>query len=127
DRFTRILYIVFRSVVIFSSTSVSIEVLRNYIHLKANGVPNNSERPLLARFTFVVCPIIWLRNIFIILALVYISSWALSIASNPALSFLFTVFGQFVNLVILFMVLWGAWSMGRTAGKKSAGQNYADE
>ena len=42
DRITRILYIVFRCVVVFSSTSVSIEVLRNYIHLKANGVPNVS-------------------------------------------------------------------------------------
>ncbi|KAL9004601.1 MAG: hypothetical protein Q9188_002588 [Gyalolechia gomerana] len=39
DRITRILFIVFRCVVIFTSTSVSIEVLRNYLNLKSNGTP----------------------------------------------------------------------------------------
>lgn len=47
DQVTRILYIVFRCVVVFSSTSVSIEVFRNYQSLKANGVPHVSpQHPL---------------------------------------------------------------------------------
>lgn len=136
DRITRIIYIVFRCVVIFSSTSVSIQVLTNYKHLKADGVPQNSERPLLARFAFVVVPIIWLRNIFIIVNIVIIyysvSNWSSS--TNQALTFLFIIFGQLANLTILFMVLWGAWSMGRSAGlskdnkkgNKSSGSSYVD-
>ncbi|KAK5077569.1 hypothetical protein LTR70_009679 [Exophiala xenobiotica] len=124
DRITRIIYIVFRCVVVFSSTSVSIQVLTNYKNLKANGLPQNSERPLLARFSFVVVPLIWLRNIFIIVNIVMIyenvSNW--SSTTNQALTFLFIIFGQFTNLTILFMVLWGAWSMGRSAGL-SGGSN----
>ncbi|KAL9000223.1 MAG: hypothetical protein Q9169_001125 [Polycauliona sp. 2 TL-2023] len=116
DRITRILFIVYRCVVIFTSTSVSIEVIRNYINLKGNGTPGNTERPLLARFTFVVVPIIFIRNVFIIVNIVMIYE-SVSSRANEALAFLFIIFGQFANLIILFMVLWGAWSMGRSAGK----------
>ncbi|KAL8850572.1 MAG: hypothetical protein Q9221_004529 [Calogaya cf. arnoldii] len=70
DRITRILFIVFRCVVVFTSTSVSVEVLRNYVTLNRNGTPGNAERPLLARFTFLVVPIIWIRNVFIIVNIV---------------------------------------------------------
>lgn len=38
-RITRILFIVFRCVVVFTSTSVSVEVLRNYSTLQGNGTP----------------------------------------------------------------------------------------
>lgn len=119
DRITRILFVVFRCVVIYTSTSVSIEVVRNYLNLNKNGAAGNIERPLLARFTFVVVPLIWMRNLFIIVNIVMIyenvSNWSSS--ANQALAFLFIIFGQLTNLTILFMVLWGAWSMGRSAGK----------
>ncbi|PSK38044.1 hypothetical protein B9Z65_1235 [Elsinoe australis] len=118
DRVARILYIVYRAVVVFSSTSVSIQVVMDYSNLNTNGVYHNSERPLLAGFAGVVCPIIWLRNVFIVVDVVLIyqavSNW--SDAVDQALSFLLIVFGELANLTILSMVLWGAWSLGRTAG-----------
>ena len=51
DFITRVLYIVFRCVVVFSSTSVSIEVLRNYSNLKANGIPQVSHIAYLPKYT----------------------------------------------------------------------------
>jgi len=46
DQAVRIVYIVFRAVVIFASGSVSIEVLRKWINLKNNGRPGVSAQVL---------------------------------------------------------------------------------
>ncbi|KAL9014491.1 MAG: hypothetical protein Q9173_000871 [Seirophora scorigena] len=119
DRVARILYILFRCVVIFSSTSVSIEVLRLFSLLKEKGSRDNTSRPLLARFVYAVVPIIWIRNAFILvnIVLIYQDVAAWSRPASQAVTFLLIIFGQLANLTILVMVLWGAWSMGRTAGK----------
>lgn len=71
------------------------------------------------RFTFAVVPLIVLRDVFIIVSIVmiYVDSAQWSDTSQQALAFLLIVFGQLANITILFMVLWGAWSMGRSAGK----------
>ncbi|KAL8957627.1 MAG: hypothetical protein Q9193_005149 [Seirophora villosa] len=119
DRAARILYILYRCVVIFSSTSVSIEVLRLFSMLKEKGSKDNTSRPLLARFVYVVVPLIWIRNAFILvnIVLIYQDVAAWSQPASQAVTFLLIIFGQLANLTILGMVLWGAWSMGRTAGK----------
>jgi hypothetical protein len=84
-------------------------------------VVKDTNRPILARFAFVVVPLIWLRNIFIIVDVVmlYQSMARWSDSTNQALAFMFIVFGQFANLGILFMVVWGAWSIGKSAGVTS--------
>ncbi|TIA11585.1 hypothetical protein D6C80_07394 [Aureobasidium pullulans] len=116
DQAVRIVYIVFRVVVIFASGSVSIEVLRKWINLKNNGKPGNPERPVLQRFTFVVVPLIWLRDVFIIMSIVmvFVSADSWTETSREALAFLLIIFGQYANLIIVFMVLWGSWSMGNS-------------
>ncbi|THV65158.1 hypothetical protein D6D29_10605 [Aureobasidium pullulans] len=116
DQAVRIVYIVFRAVVIFASGSVSIEVLRKWINLKNNGKPGNPERPVLQRFTYVVVPLIWLRDVFIIMSIVmiFVSTDSWTKTSREALAFLLITFGQYANLIIVFMVLWGSWSMGNS-------------
>lgn len=81
----------------------------------------NPERPILRRFTFVVVPLIVLRDAFIVVSIVmlYVNYTDLGRNSRQATAFLLIIFGQLTNLTILFMVLWGAWSMGRSAGKTS--------
>lgn len=51
DQAVRIVYIVFRAVVIFASGSVSIEVLRKWINLKNNGKPGVSAQVLCHEFS----------------------------------------------------------------------------
>ncbi|KAF2260334.1 hypothetical protein CC78DRAFT_584894 [Lojkania enalia] len=121
DYTTRVLFIVYRCIVIFISTSVSIEVLLNYFKVKRNGISGNTERPILARFAFVVVPLIWLRNCFIVadIVMIYEDYRTWSRTTNQAIAFLFIIFGQLANLAILYMVLWGAYSMGRSAGGAS--------
>lgn len=56
------------------------------------------------------------------------NSW--SDTTQQALAFLFIIFGQLANLMILFMVLWGAWSEGRSAGlgsTKASRRSYNSE
>jgi hypothetical protein len=84
-----------------------------YIKLTHNQSP---ERKHLARFAFVVVPLIWLRDIFIIydIVLIYIDTSEWSRSASLATSFLLMIFGQFANLAILATILWGAWRMGRS-------------
>ncbi|GAB7358830.1 hypothetical protein MBLNU230_g4053t1 [Neophaeotheca triangularis] len=112
----RALYTAFRCVVIAASISVSIEVLRRYAFVKNNSSKNSSERKNLVRFAVVIVPLIWIRNVFIVvdIVLVYINTSGWSTASNFALVFLLIIFGQLANLTILAMVFWGAWRMGKT-------------
>lgn len=74
------------------------------------------ERTNLARFALVVVPLIWIRNAFIIfdVVLLYINSAGWPSGALLASQFLLIVFGQIANLVLLGMVLWGAWKTGRT-------------
>ncbi|KAF2844774.1 hypothetical protein T440DRAFT_512019 [Plenodomus tracheiphilus IPT5] len=115
DRVTRILYIVYECTVIVSSTSVSIEVWREYNSTNRTAHQSN-ERNHLARFAFVVVPLIALRNIFIILDIILLyldtSNWPTS--ASLAVTFLLLIFRQFANLAIVAIILWGAWRMGRT-------------
>jgi hypothetical protein len=74
------------------------------------------ERNHLARFTFVVVPLIWLRDIFIIydIVLLYVGTTNWPSSAVLASTFLLVVFRQFANLAILATILWGAWRMGRS-------------
>jgi len=74
------------------------------------------ERNHLARFAFVVCPLIWLRDIFIIydIVLLYEDTSAWSNPASIASTMLLIIGRQFANLSIFGMILWGAWRMGRT-------------
>lgn len=133
DRATRITYIVHEAIVVAASLSVSAEVLREYgtTNKNAHGVslslrsalPGTSanilqspERHDLARFAFVVVPLIWLRDIFIIydIILLYVDTSGWSNNAVLATTFLLVICRQFANLAILGMVLWGAWRMGRS-------------
>jgi hypothetical protein len=132
DPTTRILYIVHECIVVVASLSVTFEVLREYstTNKNAHGVClfsktlrrhqltniESSESQHLARFAFVVVPLIWLRDIFIIydIILLYVDTSGWSDNASLATTFLLIIFGQFANLTILAMILWGAWRMGRT-------------
>ena len=74
------------------------------------------ERPYLARFAIVVIPLIWLRNAFIVydIVLIFCNSASWSETSRLASLFLLTVFGQIADVAILGMVLYGAWTSGKT-------------
>jgi hypothetical protein len=74
------------------------------------------ERKNLARFAFVVVPLIWLRDIFIIydIVLLYVDTAKWSRPASLATTFLLMIFGQFANFTILATVLWGAWRMGKS-------------
>ncbi|KAL1801155.1 hypothetical protein ACET3X_001497 [Alternaria dauci] len=115
DRATRITYIVHEAIVVAASLSVSVEVLREYgtTSKNAHGSP---ERNDLARFAFVIVPLIWLRDIFIIydIILLYVDTAGWSNNAVLATTFLLVICRQFANLAILGMVLWGAWRMGRS-------------
>ncbi|RYN32453.1 hypothetical protein AA0119_g3004 [Alternaria tenuissima] len=115
DRATRITYIVHEAIVVAASLSVSAEVLREYgtTNKNAHGSP---ERHDLARFAFVVVPLIWLRDIFIIydIILLYVDTSGWSNNAVLATTFLLVICRQFATLAILGMVLWGAWRMGRS-------------
>ncbi|EAT85878.2 hypothetical protein SNOG_07227 [Parastagonospora nodorum SN15] len=93
-----------------ASMSVTFEVLREY------STTNKNAHGHLARFAFVVVPLIWLRDIFIIydIILLYVDTSGWSDNASLATTFLLIIFGQFANLTILAMILWGAWRMGRT-------------
>lgn len=67
------------------------------------------------RFALFVVPLIWLRDVFIIvdIVLIYVDAAGWSSASRLAVTFLLIVFGQFANLTILTTVQWGAWRMSR--------------
>lgn len=134
DNTTRIIFIVYRCVIIAASISVSIEAARKYYRTKAESSRDvrdtnmtaltssqantfqSPERPNLARFALVVVPLIWIRNAFIIydIVLLYVDSAAWSDATVLASQFLLIIFGQITNLTILGMILWGAWRTGRT-------------
>lgn len=87
--------------------------LPSYHHTNPTQSP---ERNDLARFAFIVVPLIWLRDIFIVydIILLYVSTAGWSDAAVMATTFLLVIFRQFANLSILGMVLWGAWRMGRS-------------
>lgn len=70
----------------------------------------------MARFAFLVVPLIWLRDLFIIydVVLLYVDTTDWSDAATLATTFLILVFRQFANLGILALILWGAWRMGRS-------------
>jgi hypothetical protein len=74
------------------------------------------ERNHLACFAFVVCPLIWLRDIFIIydIILLYVDTSGWSTSAAGASTMLLIICRQLANLSILGMVLWGAWRMGRS-------------
>lgn len=84
-----------------------------YVELTHNQSP---ERKHLARFAFVVVPLIWLRDIFIVydIVLIYIDTAEWSRSASLATTFLLIIFGQFANLAILAAILWGAGRMGRS-------------
>ena len=72
------------------------------------------ERPILTRFTYIVVPIVWLRNAFTIfdIVLLYVDTSGWSNTTDTAVAFLLIVFGQIANLAILGMILYGAWRNG---------------
>lgn len=78
--------------------------------------PQSPERANLARFAFVVVPLIWIRNAFIIydIVLLYVNTAPWSTTSVLATEFLLIIFGQITNVTLLGMILWGAWRTGRT-------------
>lgn len=63
-----------------------------------------------------VVPLIWLRDAFIIydIVLIFVDSSSWSQTSRLASLFLLTIFGQFANVTILGMILYGAWTSGYT-------------
>lgn len=131
DRTVGIIYIVHECIVVASSLSVTIEVLREYrstnknghsvslqklsIYMSANAL-KTPERNNLARFVLVVCPLIWLRDIFIIydIVLLYMDTSTWSNSATIASTMLLIICRQLANLSILGTVLWGAWRMGRS-------------
>lgn len=70
----------------------------------------------MARFAMVVVPLIWSRNAFIVydIVLIFLNTTVWSTKSRLASLFLLIVFGQFANITILGMILYGAWQTGRT-------------
>jgi len=82
-------------------------------------IVQNLERPMLTRFTFVVVPIIWLRNVFTILdiVLLYVNTSSWSGTTDSAVAFLLIIFRQLANLTVLATVLFGAWKVGKSAGR----------
>ncbi|KAJ4986449.1 hypothetical protein SVAN01_08011 [Stagonosporopsis vannaccii] len=113
DQATRIVWIVHEATVVAASLSVTVEVLGEYGTTNKNA-HRSPERKDLARFAFVVVPLIWLRDIFIVydLILLYVSTAGWSRAAVLVTTFLLVIFRQLANLSILGMVLWGAWRMG---------------
>ena len=63
-----------------------------------------------------MCPLIWLRDIFIIydIILLYVNTSGWSNSATIASTMLLIICRQIANLSILGMVLWGAWRMGRS-------------
>ena len=138
DLATRALYIAHRVWVILSSTSVTVQVVGYYLALKKNSGPGVSravtsqgleltsqciERPILTRFTYIVVPVVWLRNAFTIfdIVLLYVDTRGWSDTTDTAVAFLLIVFGQIANLAILGMILYGAWSNGISVGRGRQG------
>ncbi|RMY61895.1 hypothetical protein D0865_00745 [Hortaea werneckii] len=136
DEATKIVFVVYRCIVIAASISVSVEVIRRYNLVRNNSGKNvkylpqtplmyrhdadvpiqSRDRPHLARFATVLVPLIWLRNIFIIydIVLIFVNTSGWSTNSVLATLFLLIIFGQFANLTILGMILYGAWQTGKT-------------
>ncbi|RMY16774.1 hypothetical protein D0868_00125 [Hortaea werneckii] len=130
DEATKIVFVVYRCIVIAASISVSVEVIRRYKLVRNNSGKNtlfmdrhdadfliqSRDRPHLARFATIVVPLIWLRNIFIIydIVLIFVDMSGWSTNSILATLFLLIIFGQFANLTILGMTLYGAWQTGKT-------------
>jgi hypothetical protein len=132
DYQTKIIWIVHQCVVIAASLSVTIQVLMDYSTTNKNTPAvcmlvvvrstvklihiQSPERKHLARFAFVVVPLIWLRDIFIVydIVLIYVDTAKWSRPASLATTFLLIIFGQFANLAIFATILWGAWRMGRS-------------
>ncbi|KAI2480736.1 hypothetical protein Ptr902_07761 [Pyrenophora tritici-repentis] len=115
DYMVRTLYVVYMSVVIAASTSVTIEAVLCWIGVKKNGFAGTRFKSALTRFVMLVTPLVWVRNGFSIaqLIIVYRDVNAWSRTTNQALAFLFIIFGELCDLGILALVLLGAWSFGR--------------
>lgn len=91
------------------------------------AIEQSNERKDLARFAFVVVPLIWLRDIIIIfdIILLYVNTVDWSNSAKLASTFLLVLCRQFANLFILAMVLWGAWRMGKSVSLFSDGEKMA--
>jgi len=115
DYVIRTLYVVYVSVVIAASTSVTIEAILCWLGIKKNGVPGNKFQSSLTRMVMLVTPLVWLRNAFSIaqLIILYRNSRSWSRRTTEALAFLFIIFGQLCDLAILALLLLGAKSFGR--------------
>jgi hypothetical protein len=109
----------------FSHLPTSSFLFINNIYTNNHPTTQSPERKDLARFAFLVVPLIWLRDLFIIydIILLYISTANWSDTAVMATTFLLVLCRQFANLTILAMVLWGAWRMGRSV--KLFGGNMA--
>ncbi|KAI7596791.1 hypothetical protein KC346_g14989 [Hortaea werneckii] len=116
DEGTRTVYLIYRVIIVATGISVTRSAIKAFV--KVNRKKNNPDRPHMRRFTIIVIPLLWVRNVFIIYnaVLVYYaaetSEWSES--SRLATLFLITIFTQIANVVLLGMILYGAWQLGRT-------------
>ncbi|KAL1647627.1 hypothetical protein SLS61_007257 [Didymella pomorum] len=115
---TRTIFVTYVAVTIAASTSATIEAILCLGGVKKNGIggtASNTKR-ILGSFAFMVLPIVWLRNAFKIVQIVFlyynVNNW--SRTTNQALAFLFIIFGELSNLAILGLVLLGAMSFSKT-------------
>ena len=116
DGATRTVYLIYRVIIVATGISVTRTALKSYLKVKRKK--RSPDRPHMTRFTLIAIPLLWVRNAFIIYnaVLVYYadetSSW--SQGSRLATLFLITIFTQMANVVLLGMILYGAWQLGRT-------------
>ncbi|KAL7775719.1 hypothetical protein CFE70_009563 [Pyrenophora teres f. teres 0-1] len=108
DQATRVVWIIHEAIVVAASLSVSAEVIREFLSTNRGG-RDSTERNDLLRFTFIVVPLIWIRDAFIIydVVLLYVNTAGWSRTAMEATSFLLLLGRQYANLGILAMVLWG--------------------
>ncbi|KAI0025420.1 hypothetical protein F4780DRAFT_791066, partial [Xylariomycetidae sp. FL0641] len=119
ERGVRILYAVYRAVVVGATLSVAAQTLARFLDVRRSCAKDISERGHLARFALVTVPLLVLRSLFMVyeIVLLYVDTTAWSPAARLATVFLLIVFGQILDLVLLAAVLWGAWRMGKTIRK----------
>ncbi|TKA24875.1 hypothetical protein B0A50_06604 [Salinomyces thailandicus] len=134
DNATRTVYLIYRVVIVATGISVTRSAIKAYSAVTRQR--QNPDRPHMRRFTLVVIPLLWIRNAFIIYnaVLVYYASEtsAWSRGARLATVFLLTIFTQMANAVLLGMILYGAWQLGRTvpifqSGRRGGGRRRGDE
>ena len=88
----------------------------------------HSDRPRLAHFAWVVVPVIRLRNAFNIygIVLLYVNSQSCSATSQLATTSSLSIFGQFADITLSDMILYGAWQTGWTVRLFGSHDSYQE-